>query len=164
MKVELIESSTGKVHLADIKLIKYKELPLKKDGWSFNWKSLFKIEGSELYKISLEESPSEIQGVLMVTILYGEMLFMNNVENAPHNIGKNKRYENTAGCLLAFACKLSFEKGKGNYVGFLSFDSKTKLVELYQNKYGASLAMGHKMFFGSEAGKALMKKYLKIKS
>jgi len=52
--------------------------------------------------------------------------------------------------------------GKGNYLGFLSFDSKTELIELYQNKYGATFAMGNKMFFDPEAGKKLMKKYLGI--
>lgn len=91
------------------------------------------------------------------------MLFMNNIEVASHNIGRNKRYENVAGCLLAFACRESFDRGRGNYNGFLSFDSKTELIELYYKKYGASIAMGHKMYFDPEAGKRLMEKYLGIK-
>ena len=139
------------------------ELPLKKDGWNFNWRNLFKVEGSRIYKITLKESTKEIQGILMLKMFNNEMLFMNNIEIAPHNIGKFKRYKNTAGILLAFACKESFEKGKRNYEGFLSFDSKTELIELYHNKYGATLAMGNKMFFDPKAGKELMKKYLAIK-
>lgn len=162
MKVILIEKKTGTDKLATIQRIVRKELPLKKDGWNFNWKILFKVEGSEIFKVSLEESPKEIQGILMLTMFNDEMLFMNNVEIAPHNIGNNKKYENTAGVLLAFACKESFEKGKGSYEGFLSFDSKTELIELYHRKYGATVAMGHKMFFDPEAGKILMKKYLGI--
>ena len=162
MKVTLIEKETGAQRTAFIQKIVRKELPLKKDGWNFNWETLFKIEGSEIYKISLEESPNEIQGIIMLTMYNEEMLFMNNVEIAPHNIGKSKKYVNTAGILLAFACKKSFEKGKGNYKGYLSFDSKTELIELYHNKYGATLAMGHKMFFDPEAGKKLMKEYLNI--
>ena len=71
-------------------------------------------------------------------------------------------YENVAGCLLAYACRKSFEIGRGNYNGYLSFDSKTNLIELYQNKYGANLAMGNKMYFSPETGKNLMKKYLLI--
>ena len=163
MKVKLIEKKTGIEKLAEIQRITNKELPLKKDGWNFNWRNLFKIEGSEIFKVSLEESPKKIEGILMLTMFNNEMLFMNNVEIAPHNIGKNKKYENTAGILLAFACKESFKKGKGNYLGFLSFDSKTELIELYHIKYGATVAMGHKMFFDPEAGKKLMKEYLKIK-
>jgi hypothetical protein len=65
--------------------------------------------------------------------------------------------------LIAFACKKSFELGKGHYLGFLSFDSKTELISLYQDKYGATWAMGQKMFIGPANGKKLMEKYLGIK-
>lgn len=163
MKVKLIEKKTGIERHAEIQNITKKEQPLKKDGWNLSWRSLFKVEGSEIFKISLEESPKDIQGLLMLTMFNDEMLFMNNIEIAPQNVGKNKKYENTAGILLAFACKESFEKGKGSYVGFLSFDNKTELIELYHSKYGGTVAMGNKMFFDPEAGKTLMRKYLEIK-
>lgn len=162
MEIALIEKSTGAKKIAIIKLIKKEELPLKKNGWNFNWKTLFKIEGSELFKVSLQDTPNQIEGIVMLTLLNDEMLFMNNIEIAPHNIGNNKKYTNAAGILLAFACKQSFEKGKGNYRGFLPFDSKTELVDLYCKKHGASLAMGHKLFFHPEAGKILMEKHLEI--
>ena len=162
MKVKILEKSTEIEKIAEIQLLEKKEIPLKKDGWNFNWRQLFKVEGSRIYKIALEETPNKIEGVLMLTLFNDEMLFMNNIEVAPHNLGKGKKYNNVAGCLLAFACKESFERGKGNYQGFLSFDSKTELIELYHYKYGASVAMGNKMFFDSEIGKKLMKKYLGI--
>jgi len=163
MKVSILEKKTDLEQKAEIKKILKKELPLKKDGWNFNWRELSKVEGSFIYKITLLESPNKIEGILMLTMFNEEMLFMNNIELAPHNIGKNKKYDSVAGCLLAYGCRESFEKGKGNYHGFLSFDSKTELIELYQNKYGASLAIGHKMFFAPESGKKLMKQYLGIK-
>ena len=47
-------------------------------------------------------------------------------------------------------------------MGFLSFESKTKLMKLYQEKYGAIAAMGQKMFFDPEGGKKLMRMYLKM--
>lgn len=163
MKVKVLNKKTGEEEIAEIKRIARNELPLKKDGWNFNWRELFKIEGSEIFKISRLESPKQIEGIVMLTMFNEEMLFMNNIEVAPHNIGEGKRYENVAGCLLAFVCRESFEKGKGNYYGFLSFDSKTELIGLYHNKYGASIAVGHKMYFDPEAGKKLMEKYLGIK-
>ncbi|MEZ4847150.1 MAG: hypothetical protein R3B93_00665 [Bacteroidia bacterium] len=162
MLIELLEKKTGKKLLAKISKAVKNELPTKKDGWNFDWRGLYKVEGAEFYKISLNKSPELVEGVLMLTIYNGEMLFMNNIEAAPHNIGNNKKYENIAGCLLAFACRESFERGKEGYHGFLSFDSKTALIELYQKKYGASLALGNKMFFDPGAGKRLMKKYLNI--
>ena len=66
-----------------------------------------------------------------------------------------------AGCLLAYACKLSFEHGKKGYNGFVSFDSKTKLIPVYEDKYGASHIGGLKMYFSPEAGTNLINKYLK---
>lgn len=162
MKTKILEKSTELEKIAKIQLLKKKEIPLKKEGWNFNWRQLAKVEGSRLYKITLEETPSKIEGVLMLTLFNDEMLFMNNIEVAPHNLGKGKEYDNVAGCLLAFACKESFERGKGNYQGFLSFDSKTELIELYAHKYGASVAMGNKMLFDPQTGRKLMKKYLGI--
>ena len=99
--------------------------------------------------------------MLMLSLQYEEMVFLHNIEIAPYNIGKKKKYGNVAGCLLAYACRYSFEEGKDAYNGYVSFDSKTELIALYQEKYGATWAMGHKMYFDPVAGKALMKKYLK---
>ncbi|MCB9352920.1 MAG: hypothetical protein H6573_36360 [Lewinellaceae bacterium] len=139
------------------------EMPLRKDGWQFTWKKLAKVEGAQFYKITLKKSPEAIEGVLMITLINDEMLYMNNVEVAPHNYGRKGKYENVAGCLIAFACKKSFELGKGHYLGFLSFDSKTELISLYQDKYGATWAMGQKMFIDPVNGRKLMGKYLSIK-
>lgn len=98
----------------------------------------------------------------MLTLIEDELLYMNNIEVSPHNFGANGKHENVAGCLLAFACKKSFEMGKNHYLGYLSFDSKTELIGLYEKKYGATLAAGQKMFFTPEAGRKLMKQYLMI--
>ena len=160
MKVYLLNTVTENEEPAKIARIQKKEIPLKKNGWNFNWKELYKIEGAVLYKISTNQSPSKVEGVLMLTLFNDEMVFMNNIELAPHNIGMKKVYDYVAGSLLAFACQQSFELGRGSYQGFLSFDSKTELIELYQNKYGATWAMGHKMYFDPVAGKKLMKAYL----
>jgi len=164
MNIVLRNTKTGKEKKGVISKVSKKYLPLKKDGWQFNWRQLYKIEGAEIYKLSTEENPKIIEGMLMITIFNEEMVFMNNVEVAPHNYGNKGIYKEVAGCLIAFSCIESFERGKGGYNGFLSFDSKTKLIELYQYKYGAKIAMGNKMYFDPIAGKALMRKYLNIDS
>ena len=139
-----------------------KELPLRSEGWQFTWRRLGKTEGALLFKLCSLEEPDRIEGMLMLSLINSEMLFMNNVEIAPRNYGSTGQLLNVAGCLLAFACYKSFELGRGHYTGFLSFDSKTELIELYQQKYGATHAMGHKMFFDPQAAKALMERYLLI--
>ncbi len=72
------------------------------------------------------------------------------------------KYDHVVGCLISFAALKSFELGKGNYVGFLVFESKTALIELYQEKYGATLAMGKRMFIDDITAASLIQEYLNI--
>ncbi len=84
------------------------------------------------------------------------MLIMDLVEIAPQNVGqKNKRYDYVAGCLIAFACRESF-KLTSNYQGFLTFESKTKLMAWYKTHYYAQVAMGQKMFIEPAGGHNLI--------
>lgn len=146
---------------AKIEIASKIDMPLKKENWKFNWKSLAKIEGSFIYKLTTEHQPKQIEGLLMLSILNGGMVYLNNIEVAPHNYGSQGHFEFVAGCLIAFGCDFSFINGQGAYLGFVSFDSKTKLIPLYQQKYGATWIVGQKMFIDPDAGKNLIKKYLK---
>lgn len=99
----------------------------------------------------------------MFSIYFGEMVYMNNLETAPENIGKNKKYERVAGSLIAFGCKFSLEYGKGDYHGYLTFESKTKLIPLYKEKYGAIHVGGLKMYIDPIQGERLILEYLESK-
>jgi len=137
-----------------------RNMPLKKDGWNFNWRSTIKRKNTSTYVLRLKSNPSSIQGVLHLKIQEG-MLIMDLVEIAPHNLGqKNKRYKYVAGCLIAFACRESF-KLETNYKGFLTFESKTQLIDWYQEHYYAKVAMGQKMYIESFDGEKLIDEYLK---
>ncbi|MCB0653407.1 MAG: hypothetical protein KDC85_19180 [Saprospiraceae bacterium] len=162
MKAYLKETTTDKFLEGIIIPAVKNDMPLRKDGWQFNWKSLFKVDGALFFKLCLVQTPEHIEGMLMLTLINGEMMYMNNLEVAPHNYGSNGRFDRVAGCLLAFACWKSFELGRNNYLGFVAFDSKTNLIELYEKKYGATHAIGQKMFFDPVAGKNLMEAYLKV--
>ena len=162
MKVSLREVESGELIEALITKARTSDLPSKRNGWQFTWKKLGKTEGAEFYKLSTVRDPDTVEGMLMLTLINEEMLYMNNIEVAPHNYGRDGKYDNVAGGLIAFGCYKSFEHGKNYYLGYLSFDSKTQLIELYQNKYGATFAMGQKMFIDPESGKRLMRKFLTI--
>ncbi|MEM6964987.1 MAG: hypothetical protein AAF573_09490, partial [Bacteroidota bacterium] len=147
----LLDLKTSSLIEAEIVKAVFKDMPLKKDGWNFNWRTIFKKKDSEIYVLRLQSNPDSIQGVLQLRIQEG-MLIMDLVEIAPHNIGKkNKRYDYTAGCLIAFSCRESF-KLETNYKGFLTFESKTKLIDWYMEKYYAKLAMGQKMYIEPNDG------------
>lgn len=54
--------------------------------------------------------------------------FMHLIENASFNKGREKMYEGVPGNLVAFACRLSFQRDlKGMYHSF----SKTQLINHY---------------------------------
>ncbi len=160
MELHIIEAETGSEFLAQITEFGKSDLSSLKGKWKFNWKELLKSEQAIFFKLTLKNMPSSAEGLLMLTLVDDEALFMNNVEVAPHNYGSKGKYENVAGALIAFACEKSFELGKGDYMGFLSFESKSSLVSLYQEKYGATLAIRRRMFIEPEQAKALMAKYL----
>jgi len=160
MEVWIIDTRSRKKVIGIISRAERKEMPLKKNGWQFNWRLLFNAEESEYYKLTLEDTPYQIEGIIMISLMNEEMVYLNNIEVAPHNLGTEGKYENVAGILLAYACIQAFEQGIGTYRGYLAFESKTKLILLYQNKYGATQAMGQKMFFDQRAGINLINKYI----
>lgn len=160
MEVQLFNPNNQKFYSAVIERAKSTDMPLKKTGWQFNWKTLFKVEGSEIFKLTLLKSPLTIEGLIMLSLMNQEMLYLNNIEIASHNLGENGTYDRAAGCLIAYGCQQSFEKGKGDYRGYLTFESKSQLIGLYEKKYGATKAMGLRMFIDPEAGLKLIKEYL----
>ena len=83
---------------------------------------------------------------------------MNLLKNAPFNIGKQKLYEGVAGNLVAYACKVSFQKG---YDGFVAFTAKSKLVKHYEETLGAYHFKNQRMIIDTDAAKFLVTKYFK---
>jgi hypothetical protein len=96
----------------------------KKNGWLFNWKEELENNTREVYKLCIVNNPEIIQGLLSFTVKT-DHIYMNLLESAPFNLGRNKIYEGVPGNLVAFACKISFQRG---FEGFLSFTAKTKLI------------------------------------
>lgn len=148
---------------AEIVLATYKDMPLMKNGWKFNWRRTFSKKNGSIYVLRLKSNHDLIQGVLYLKQA-SEMLVMDSIEIAPHNVGKeNKRYDYVAGCLIAYACRETF-KQSNNYKGFLPFESKTDLIDWYIENYGAKIAMNNKMYFDPTIGRDLIEKYLDRKN
>jgi len=154
--VYILDTINGDLVKAEI--VRMDVPPLKKDGWNFNWRQIKKEDPCQTFILQTVDTPHVIQGAIKLKVEY-KMLVMDAVEVAPHNFGRNKRYDYVAGCLIAFACRESF-KIEGPYKGFLSFVSKTALMRWYIDKYGAEVALGQRMYIDFEAGKILIEKYL----
>jgi hypothetical protein len=145
MKVKIIRVADG--HAVDATIaLPYAGivLPSLTDGWHFNFKSNTKKENLQTYVLVCDDTPKTIEGCLSFKMRDKIEPYMAYVEVAPHNKGDDKLYDRVAGCLIAFACRLSFTEGQGPYLGWLAFDvreehktDEEKLMKLYSNKYKA---------------------------
>ena len=81
---------------------------------------------------------------------------MHLVESAPFNKGKNKVYNGVPGNLVAYACKLSFQRG---HQGNVSFISKSELIQHYIKTLGAIHFGGRLMIIETQAALKLIDKY-----
>lgn len=123
-------------------------------GWQFNWMKEFKQPNKRVFKLTIQDNPNIIQGLVCLSD-NKDHVYLHLIESAPFNLGKKKIYEGVPGNLFAFACKTSWDKG---YEGFVSFTSKSKLVEHYETSLGATHIGGNKMvIFPQEALKLILK-------
>lgn len=126
---------TGDSFPTDITLISKTDLfvATKKNGWQFDWKLEFKEPARDVFKLTIVNNQSVIQGLISLEIKSAHV-YMHLVESAPFNKGKTKIYSGVPGNLVAFACNLSFQRG---HQGNVSFFSKTQLVQHYIDSLGA---------------------------
>ena len=130
---------------------------IKKSDWNFDWKKEIDDTEKFVFKLNTVENPKIIQGLISLTDKC-DHIFMDLIESAKFNKGKNKLYSGVAGNLVAFACKTSFEK---NYDGVVSFVAKTQLIEHYEKTLGAKRFTGNRMFIDTQEAKFLVKQYFK---
>jgi len=130
-----------------------------KNGWLFNWKDEYKEPARDVYKLTIVNNPTIIQGLISLEVK-SDHVYMHLVESAPFNKGKTKMYSGVPGNLVAFACKLSFQRG---HEGNVSFLSKTQLVEHYIKTLGAFHFGGRVMIIETQAALKLINKYFQGK-
>ncbi len=127
----------------------------KKAGWVFDWKYELNQPEREVYKLTIINNIAIIQGLISLEPK-SDHIYMHLVEDAPFNKGKSKIYSGVAGNLVAFACRLSFQRG---FEGNVSFVSKTQLIDHYTKALGAFHFGGHVMIIQTKAALKLMNKY-----
>jgi hypothetical protein len=129
----------------------------KKTGWAFNWLNELKQPEREVYKLTIVNNPNIIQGLLSVQVK-SDHVYIHLLESAPFNKGKAKMYIGVPGNLVAFACKLSFQRG---HDGNLAFISKSQLIKHYEETLGAVHFGGRLMIIETKAALKLINKYFK---
>ena len=126
---------SGDSFSTDISLLTTTDLKsiIKKANWLFNWKEEYKQPERDVYKLTIVNNSTIIQGLISLEVKT-DHVYMHLVESAPFNKGKTKLYSGVPGNLVAFACRLSFQRGHEGNVAFLS---KTQLIEHYEKTLGA---------------------------
>jgi hypothetical protein len=149
---------TGEVFETEIIEITQKERRLiDNENWLFNWRLEIGNSNRQVFKLTTVQNSDIIQGLVCIEDRE-DHIFLHLLESAKLNKGKRKLYLGVAGNLVAFACRVSFEK---SYDGFVAFDSKTALIKHYQESLGATLFRGQRMFIETRAAKLLVKTYFK---
>lgn len=108
-----------------------------------------------MFKLTIVNNPFVIQGLISLEVKE-DHVYMYLVENAPFNQGENKVYSGVAGNLVAFACKISFQRG---HEGNVAFISKTQLIDHYVKTLGAIHIGGRLMIIETPAAVKLIKRY-----
>jgi hypothetical protein len=148
---------TGDSFPTDITLITNLDLKAvtKKNKWQFDWKLEFKQPERDVYKLTIVNNQTVIQGLISLEIK-SDHVYMHLVESAPFNKGNTKVYSGVPGNLVAFACRLAFQRG---HDGNVSFFSKTQLVQHYIDSLGAMHVGGRIMIIDTIAALKLINKY-----
>lgn len=154
-----IENSlTGEVFDTEIvRLTTADTKQIKKTDWQFDWIKELKDKTKEVFKMTTVNNPTIIQGLVSIEDKQ-DHIFMHLIESAKFNKGKYKAYFGVPGNLVAFACKVSVDKG---FDGFLAFDAKSALIKHYQESLHATHFRGQRMFIEPSSALKLISQYFK---
>lgn len=154
----LEDAQTGEIIETTYSLVTESELK-QLMGWNFNWLSE-DLNEAEIFKLQRKDN-ADIQGLIALTKFERDKaIYVNLAESAPHNLGKDKKYNGVGGHLFAIAAQRSKQLGYG---GFVFMDAKnTELVNHYRDSLGAVLlGMPHpyRMFIDEDAAERLLRIY-----
>ena len=101
---------TGEVFDTEITKLSAKDnRKIKEADWLFDWKKELKDSTKEVYKLTTINNPTIIQGLLSIEDKQ-DHIFMHLIESSNFNKGKNKVYLGVPSNLVAYACKVAFER------------------------------------------------------
>ena len=153
--MKLLNVTTQEYEQAEVVELSMSDYTLitKKNGWKFNWKL---EKPFETFKLILQLKVNNILGLISVEDKEG-FVYVRLLESSPKCVGKNKTYDFIAGILLAFACRISFNRG---FQGFVALHPKTTLKNHYLTFYGAKDTGLDNVYFDTLAAQTLILKYL----
>ncbi len=103
---------TGDSFATEISLLTRSDLMAvnKNDSWLFNWSEEYKHAAQEVYKLTILNNPSIIQGLISL-IIKPDHVYINLLESAPFNKGDSKVYKGVPEILLPLHVVFLFRGG-----------------------------------------------------
>ena len=133
--MKIIDTSTGKKHLVEILPVEIDEFKtLRKNRYFFDWK----IEkNQEVYKLQINGS-SDILGLISIERISQEWrIHIRLLTVSKENRGKEKKYDNIAGNLIAYIAKIAIrEYGE---LACVSLRPKSQIAQHYIDKYNMNI-------------------------
>lgn len=127
-------------------------------SWKFDWSEIYRNDHLTFKLVK----DNKVQGFLKLEWENDKYVIMKNVEVSPSNYGAKGRYTNIAELLISFACLQTFTLNKDQYIGYLVFTSKGRLIDYYQEKYSAELIYRERMIIAPQAALKLIQTHLKL--
>lgn len=150
----LVETDTRRIVKTEYRKRTAPMKPKDYYGWKFKW-NVPEKNGYDIYELFVKNT-NTVQGRIAFKV-EGGVALVDIVEAAPHNVGHEGRYTGVGGHLFALACKASMDAGYGGYV---AFTAKNDLIEHYEEKIGAKVLSGQRMYIDEDVAKGLIDKHL----
>ncbi|CAH1202710.1 hypothetical protein PAECIP111893_01895 [Paenibacillus plantiphilus] len=158
----IINLQTGESHDVFFQQLTQKDLKLfqifKNKGWVFDWRAPM-VEGFEVFALCTHSQPKIAQGLIASRSNdKPECNFIEvaNIESAPHNKYQHSErvFAGVGEHLMAYACKVSVQRG---FDGFVQFKSKTTSIGFYE-KIGAKHIGNLTMYFNEYGAATILQK------
>jgi hypothetical protein len=127
---------------------------LTKTRYFFAWKSL--RQTAAIYKLQIEGNDDILGVIALVDHPSEKRIEIKLIANSKENQGRFKQYDRIAGCLIAYACKLSADKY--SECACVSLIPKTTLVNHYKQKYHMIYG-GWQLYLESDALQMIIEKF-----
>jgi hypothetical protein len=167
MRVLILDVNSNELIRGLIKEAEKNELPSLMDGWLFDFSKNIRNKGKKAYILVKEDTPKVIEGCMIFSLHETFGPYMDYLEVAPHNKGDDGKYKRVSGCLIAYACGLSFEQGGDEDRGILTFqafsegeESTTKIERFYREKFGAIMSPYRLMEIHPDKSSKLIEEYM----
>lgn len=131
----------------------------KYEKWKFDW-SDSDLDDCSIYALYVKGT-KQTQGLIACREYKDRNQTKGYIEVAlaeanPKNVGKDGKYKGVGAHLFSIASRLSLDLG---YDGYVTFISKTDLVQHYIDELYAEVLFGSNMQLGTEASKRLVEIY-----